>query len=94
MTKVAYKPLGFAFSVLGGILAGSLFKAVWRKVAKEDEAPRADEAGRSWREVLIAATLQGAVFGLVKAAVDRAGAVGFARATGSWPGESDSREAA
>jgi hypothetical protein len=35
---------------------------------------------------LAAATVQGAVFGGVKAAVDRAGATGFAHLTGAWPG--------
>ena len=31
-------------------------------------------------------TVQGAVFGGVKAAVDRAGATGFSHLTGAWPG--------
>ena len=34
-------------------------------------------------KLLVAALLQGAIFGLVKAAVDRAGAAGFERATGT-----------
>jgi hypothetical protein len=35
--------------------------------------------------VLVAA-LQGAIFGAIKAIVDRGGAYGFRRLTGSWPG--------
>ena len=30
---------------------------------------------------------QGAIFGLVKAAVDRGGAQGFQKLTGVWPGD-------
>ena len=45
---------------------------------------------RSWREIIAAAALHGAVFGAVKAIVDRAGATGFAQATGVWPGNTDS----
>ena len=39
------------------------------------------------REVLLAAALQGAIFGLVKAAVDRGAAEGTRKVTGAWPGE-------
>ena len=36
---------------------------------------------------LPAAALQGAIFALVKAAVDRGGAEGFRKLTGVWPGD-------
>jgi len=85
MAKIAYKPMGALASVLGGVLAGRLFKSVWRHLAHEEDAPTATEPNRAWREVLVAAALQGAIFGFVKAAIDRAGAKSFERATGTWP---------
>jgi hypothetical protein len=87
MATVIYKPLGVVVSVLGGVLASMVFKQAWKTIAGEDQAPSATERNRRWSEVLGAAALQGAVFGLVKAAVDRAGAQAFARATGDWPGD-------
>ena len=39
------------------------------------------------REVLIAAAVQGAIFALVKAVIDRGGARAFERWTGEWPGD-------
>jgi Protein of unknown function (DUF4235) len=87
MTKVLYKPVGMLVSVLGGVLAGAIFKQVWKVALSEDDAPRATDADRSWREVLLAAALQGAIFGLVKAAVDRGAAEGTRKVTGVWPGE-------
>jgi hypothetical protein len=84
---VVYKPMGLAVSITGGILAGVLFKQVWRRIADEDEAPEATDASRSWGEVILAAALQGAIFAVVKAILDRGGASGFRRLTGSWPGE-------
>ena len=39
------------------------------------------------RDILIAATIQGAIFAAVKAAVDRGGARAFQRWTGEWPGD-------
>lgn len=87
MIKLLYKPAGMLVSVLGGILAAAIFKRVWKLTAGEDQAPKATDARRGWREVLLAATLQGAIFALVKAAVDRGAAEGTRKLTGVWPGE-------
>ncbi|MGX6448429.1 DUF4235 domain-containing protein [Patulibacter sp. S7RM1-6] len=85
--KLLYKPLGIAFGVLGGIIGGAIFKQIWKRIADEDDAPAALESEYGWKEILPAAALQGAIFGAVKAMVDRAGAKGFEKATGTWPGD-------
>jgi Protein of unknown function (DUF4235) len=85
--KTLYKPLGLLFSVLGGILAGAVFKKVWTALSGEQEAPEATSPEHSTKEVLLAAAAQGAVFAAVKAAVDRAGAKGFKKITGTDPGK-------
>jgi hypothetical protein len=87
VTKLLYRPIGIAGGVLGGLLAGALFKRMWKIARHEREAPKATDAQRGWTEVVLAAAVQGAVFGGVKAAIDRAGATGFAHATGVWPGK-------
>jgi uncharacterized protein DUF4235 len=89
MAKVLYKPFGLLFSVLGGIVAGAVFKRVWSAAADEEEPPKATDESKGWREVLVAAAAQGAVFGGVKALIDRAGATGFAHLTGAWPGRTE-----
>ncbi len=91
--KLLYKPFGLIASVLGGVLAGALFKRVWRAVADDREAPSAKDRDRTWREVIAAATIQGAVLGGVKALIDRTGATGFARLTGVWPGKTKAKQA-
>jgi len=85
--RFVYKPFGVVFGVLGGLLAGAIFKRFWSGIAKEPDTPNATDADKGWGEVVVAAALEGAVFGAVKAAVDRAGATGFARVTGVWPGK-------
>jgi hypothetical protein len=87
MARILYKPLGLLFSVLGGIIAGAIFKRAWGKVAQEEDPPEATDRRKGWGEIVVAAAAQGAVFGGVKAVIDRAGATGFARVTGAWPGE-------
>jgi len=86
MKKLLYKPVGTALGLAAGLLAGMLFKQVWRVVAGDDEAPDATDEERRWGEILAAAALQGAIFAVVKAAVDRAGAEGVRKVTGTWPG--------
>ncbi|GAA2622206.1 DUF4235 domain-containing protein [Actinomadura fulvescens] len=83
--KIIYKALSLLFSVLGGLLAGLLFKQAWKLAAGEDDAPDADDPDHGWAEVLAAAALQGAIFALVKAATQRAGAHGVRKVTGRWP---------
>jgi hypothetical protein len=84
--KLLYKPVSILVSVLGGILAGAIFKRIWKLVAHEDEAPKANDINYSYGEVLLAATLQGAIFALVKAALDRGAANATLKLTGFWPG--------
>jgi len=85
--KLAYRPVGLASSVIGGLVAGALFKQVWRRTPGPDDAPDPLEAEYTFREVLLAAAIQGAIFGLVKAAIDRGSARAFQRWTGEWPGD-------
>ncbi|MEJ8645501.1 DUF4235 domain-containing protein [Streptomyces sp. MS1.HAVA.3] len=84
--KVAYRPVGLALGAVSGMIAGAAFKQAWKMIEGEGDAPSATDEDRSWREVLIAAALQGAIFAVVKAAVDRSGAVAARRVTGTWPG--------
>ncbi|MFG2717735.1 DUF4235 domain-containing protein [Streptomyces sp. NPDC048416] len=86
VAKIMYKPVGLGLGVAGGMLAGMVFKQVWKRLAHDDDAPDATDEDRTWREVLIAATLQGAIYAVVKATVDRAGASATRRLTGTWPG--------
>jgi hypothetical protein len=90
MARLIYKPFGLIFGVLGGIVAGAVFKRVWAAVGHEEDTPNATDEDKGWGEVVVAAAVQGAVFGGVKAAVDRAGATGFAHLTGAWPGRKKS----
>ena len=85
VTKMAYRPLSLAISVLGGMLAAAVFTRTWGLVGGEGDAPKPTELNHRTREVLLAAALHGAVFGVVRAAVDRAGAKGYHRLTGHDP---------
>jgi hypothetical protein len=84
--KIAYKPVGMLLGAGAGVISGLIFKQVWKVAGHDDDAPNATDQDRGWTEILLAAAIQGAIFAVVKAAVDRAGATGVQKATGQWPG--------
>jgi hypothetical protein len=83
--KIAYKPVGLLAGIGAGMVAGFVFKEIWKMASGDDDAPNATDEDRGWGEILAAAALQGAIFALVKAAVDRSGAVSVRKLTGQWP---------
>jgi Protein of unknown function (DUF4235) len=86
VSKAMYLPLQIATSVAGGLLAGKVFTEVWQRVNPSDEEPPdPKDLNRSGREAITAAALQGLVFGLVRALVDRAGAHGYRAVTHQSP---------
>jgi len=85
MSKLVYKPVGLVLGATASALAGFVFTRLWRVLSTQDSVPTATDEQRDWAEILAAAALQGAVFAVVRAAVDRAGATGLRRLTGHWP---------
>jgi hypothetical protein len=83
--KAAFKPVNLALGLGAGALAGLVFKQVWKIASGDDDAPDAGDEDRGWGEILAAAALQGAIFSVVRAAVNRASSVGVRKLTGEWP---------
>jgi len=83
--NLLYKPVGLLFGVAAGAVAGALTKRIWKVASGSEEIPTATARDRRWAEVVLAAALQGAVYGATKALVDRSGARGYEKVTGTWP---------
>lgn len=84
---LAYKPLGFVLGWSSGALAGLAFRKTWMAIRHEEDAPDALDRDRGWGEILLAAAVQGALFAVVRSAVDRTGAKAIERRTGVWPAD-------
>jgi hypothetical protein len=84
-SRIAYKPVGLLLGIGAGALAGFVFKEVWKLASGDDDAPNATDEDRGWGEILAAAALQGAIFAVVRALVDRGGATTVRKITGEWP---------
>jgi len=87
MSKLVHRPLSILVGVPGGMLAGAIFRRIWRVAAREEQAPSATDPRRGWTEILVAAALEGAIFAVVKAALDRGTAHAAHQLTGTWPGD-------
>ncbi|MFF0425141.1 DUF4235 domain-containing protein [Streptomyces sp. NPDC004520] len=84
-SKILYKPVGLTLGAVSGMAASLAFRQAWKMLGHEGDAPDATDENRTWQEVLLAAAVQGAIFAVVRAAVDRAGAATTRRLTGTWP---------
>lgn len=82
LSKALYLPLSIGTSVGGGLLAGAVFSRIWKRFDDSGQGPPdPKDLQRSGREALMGAALQGLVFGLVRAAVDRAAARSYRAVT-------------
>ena len=83
--KLLYKPVAIVAGIVGGVLSGLIFKNLWKVVGRGSDPPAPLDSERGWGEVLLASVLQGAVFALVKTAVNRGAAEWTRKKTGIWP---------
>jgi hypothetical protein len=89
IARMLYRPVGTLSGVVAHVVADGVFKWVWRqtRAGAVGGAPVALQSEYRLRDVLVAATLRGAIAGGVKAALTRGGARLFQRWTGEWPGD-------
>lgn len=85
--KLLFKPLSMLVSIIGGLVAGALFSKVWQRISGEEQAPAPDSTEHRTSEVLLAAVLQGAITGGVRAGINRAGAKGIRSLSASGDSE-------
>jgi hypothetical protein len=83
MLKLLYKPVAIVAGIIGGLLSGLIFKNLWKVVGRGSDPPAPLDSERAWGEVLLASVLHGAVYALVKTAVDRGAAEWTRKKTGS-----------
>lgn len=86
--KILYRPWGLVASMLGGLVAGQIFQRVWAAVDPVSEDPPTPlQSEHHLPKIILAAAIQGAIFTVVRALINRGGARAFERWTGEWPGD-------
>jgi hypothetical protein len=87
--KILYRPWGLVASLLGGLIAAQIFQQLWKRLDPEspEDPPKPLQSEYRLPKVLLAALVQGALFSVIKALINRGGARAFERWTGEWPGD-------
>jgi hypothetical protein len=86
--KVLFTPIGILAGLAAGYAAQKGFERIWAVIDEEDP-PEIEDRRVSYPKLIVALALEGAIFRLVKGMVDRGARLGFASATGAWPGEDE-----
>ncbi len=84
--KRLFAPFGILVGFAAAVAARKGFERIWALIDEEDP-PDPGDREVSYPKLVGALLLEGALFGLVKGMVDRGARLGFASATGSWPGD-------
>ena len=84
--KALFLPVSALAGVLAGFTSKKLFALVWRAI-DDQEPPSPKHRVESHGKLAASLVLEGAIVQLVRGALDHASRHGFARLTGSWPGE-------
>jgi hypothetical protein len=92
MSKLLFRPVAIVSGLLAGIIGRKAFALIWRAV-DDHQPPQPENRRASLGKLALALSLQGAVFSVVKGLVDHASRQGFARFTGSWPGDEQDENA-
>ncbi len=85
---IIYKPIGIILGLVAALLGKRVFNFVWSKI-DEEEPPTATTLETTLPKLVAASAMQGVIFKVTRVLVDRAGARGWFRLTGSWPGEKE-----
>jgi hypothetical protein len=84
--KLIFAPIGIVAGLLAGLVAKKGFERLWA-VFDEADPPEPDQREATYPKLIAALVVEGAIFRLTKGVVDHGIRSGFARVTGTWPGE-------
>ena len=84
--KFAFLPIGIGAGLLAGQASKKMFDLIWGAV-DDEEAPRPKHRDIDMKKLVPALLVEGAIFRLFRGMVDHGTRRGFARVTGTWPGE-------
>lgn len=84
--KFIFIPFSVTAGLMAGLLAKRVFKGLWGATAHV-EPPDPKHREVDYAKLVTALALEGAVARLTRGMLDHGARRGFARVTGTWPGE-------
>ena len=87
--KALFMPVSLLAGMLAGLVSKKLFAWMWSTIDGQ-EPPDGKNRVESHGKLAAALVLEGALVTLIRGGFDHASRHGFARLTGTWPGEDSS----
>ena len=84
--KFLFLPVSIAAGLVAGLVGRKIFEQAWGLI-DDEEPPDAKHREISVAKLVMALLIEGAIFRLVRGLTDHGARRGYARMTGSWPGE-------
>ncbi len=84
--KLFFIPVSILSGLLAGLVSKKVFEKLWGLVDGQ-EPPDAEHREISLPKLAAALAVEGAIFGVARGLADHGARSGFARATGTWPGQ-------
>jgi hypothetical protein len=86
--KIAFTPFSIVLGLIAGLVGKKIFEQIWGLI-DDQEPPDAKHREINYTKLVAALLFEGAIFRLVKGLTDHGARQGFARMTGTWPGEEE-----
>jgi hypothetical protein len=86
--KLVFKPFSLLAGLLAGITAARLLDWIWGRVS-EAEIPGPEQRDVPRSRLIAALAMEGATAHVVRGLFDNQARRGFARLTGTWPGQAE-----
>jgi hypothetical protein len=84
--RILFLPVSIVSGLVAGVVSRRLFDLLWGFV-DDAEPPEPEHRDVSWGKLILALAIEGAVFRVVRGAVERGSRSGYMALTGAWPGE-------
>jgi Protein of unknown function (DUF4235) len=84
--KFLFMPISLIAGLIAGQVSKKIFDFLWGAV-KDEEAPRPKHREIPYGQLVVALLIEGAIARVVRGFVDHGTRRGWAKLTGSWPGE-------
>lgn len=79
-------PVSVGSGLLAGLIGKKLFSVIWGLIDDQDP-PKPEHRDIHTGKLLVALTLEGATFSLIRGIVNHGSRHAYTRLTGSWPGD-------
>jgi hypothetical protein len=90
MDKVLFTPVSVGSGLLAGLIGRKLFALIWARIDDQDP-PQAQDRRVDPVKLAAALAIEGALFALIRGAVDHGSRHAYLRLTGAWPGDEESQ---